>query len=365
MGGEGFGFGIIGCGWVAPSHAVGVRALATDDVALVAVADRDVARAEELAGRFGSPAVHADYRELLARDDVDAVSICLPDALHRDAALAAAEAGKHVLCEKPLAIDLAEALEMVDAFGERGLSLGLVMNHRFAPDNLRVHRAIQDGAIGDVAIVGVLHSSSLTGNEDGSSPWRGRRGGAAGGVLATQAIHFLDLLLWFAGPARAAKAWTQTLVRTDLDYEDTAALTLTLESGALATLVTTNVAPVEDDYRGTRIDVHGTEGFFVLEGDVLRDHAVREGYRLPEVHLPPPPAEAESLFGLGHVYEIAEFVRSIRERAQPPVPGVDGAHLMAVLAAAYTSARDDREAEVFHVGDAYSSSKPRQKETHA
>ncbi len=62
MGGEGFGFGIIGCGWVAPSHAVGVRALATDDVALVAVADRDVARAEELAGRFGSPAVHADYR---------------------------------------------------------------------------------------------------------------------------------------------------------------------------------------------------------------------------------------------------------------------------------------------------------------
>ncbi len=254
---------------------------------------------------------------------------------------------------------------MVEAFGERGLSLGLVMNHRFAPDNLRVHRAIQDGAIGDVAIVGVLHSSSLTGNEDGSSPWRGRRGGAAGGVLATQAIHFLDLLLWFAGPARAAKAWTQTLVRTDLDYEDTAALTLTLESGALATLVTTNVAPVEDDYRGTRIDVHGTEGFFVLEGDVLRDHAVREGYRLPEVHLPPPPAEAESLFGLGHVYEIAEFVRSIRERAQPPVPGVDGAHLMAVLAAAYTSARDDREAEVFHVGDAYSSSKPRQKETHA
>jgi predicted dehydrogenase len=362
---EQLGYGIIGCGWVSPSHAVGVRALAAEDVALVAVADADLARAEELAQRYGSPAVHSDYRELLARDDVDAVSICLPDALHREAALAAAEAGKHVLCEKPLALDLAEALEMLDAFGERGLSLGLVMNHRFAPDNIRVRRAIREGAIGEVAIVGVLHSSSLTGNEDGSSPWRGRRGGAAGGILATQAIHFLDLLLWFAGPARAVKAWTQTLVRTDLDYEDTAALTLALESGALATLVTTNVAPIEDDYRGTRIDVHGTAGFFVLEGDVLRDHAVRAGYRLPEVHQPPPPAEADSLFGLGHLHEIAEFVRSLRERTPPPVPGVDGAHLMAVLAAAYTSAQDDRETEVFHVGDAYSSSKTREKETHA
>jgi predicted dehydrogenase len=350
------GYGIIGCGWVSPSHAVGVRALAGDGVRLVAVADADVTRAQELADRHGSPGVHDDYLELLARDDVEAVSICLPDHLHRDAAVAAAEAGKHVLCEKPLALDLAEAAEMVDVFEDRDLNLGMVMNHRFVADNIRVHRAVRDGAIGRILMAGVVHSSALTGNDDYSSPWRGRRGRAAGGILATQAIHFLDLLLWFAGPVSAVKAWTRTLVRTELDYEDTAALALTLRSGGLATLVTTNGTPIMDDLSGTRIELHGTEGYFVVEGDELRDHAVKAGYQLPDVDLPPPPAEADALFGLGHIYEIAEFVRSIREGAAPPVPAIDGAHLMAVLSAAYTSAHEDRELTVLDFGDAYGAS---------
>jgi predicted dehydrogenase len=357
------GYGIIGCGWVSPSHAVGVRALAGDGVRLVAVADADVSRARELAGRYGSPHVHDDYLELLARDDVGAVSICLPDHLHRDAAVAAAEAGKHVLCEKPLALDLAEAAEMVDAFEARDLNLSMVMNHRFAPDNIRVHRAVRDGAVGQILMASVVHSSALTGNDDYSSPWRGRRGRAAGGILATQAIHFLDLLLWFAGPVAAVKAWTETLVRTELDYEDTVALALKLASGALATLVTTNGTPIMDDLSGTRIELHGSEGYFVLEGDVLRDHAVRDGYDLPDVDLPPPPDEADMLFGLGHVYEIADFVRSIREGTDPPVPAVDGAHLMAVLSAAYASADEDRELPVLRFGDAYgASSAPRKTE---
>ena len=361
---ERLGYGIIGCGWVAPSHAVGIRALAGEDVCLVAVADESVERARALADRYGSPDVHDDYLDLLSRADVDAVSICLPDHLHHEAALAAAEAGKHALCEKPLALDLAEAGEMVEAFERRGLSLGLVMNHRFAPDNLRVHRAIRDGAIGRILMAGVLHSSALTGNDDGSSPWRGRRGLAAGGILATQAIHFLDLLLWFAGPAIAVKAWTQSLVRTELDYEDTAALALRLDSGALATLVTTNGTPIMDDLSGTRVELHGSDGYFVLQGDVLEDHAVRSGYRLPANHLPPPPDEAETLFGVGHVYEIAAFVRSLREGIEPPVPAVDGAHLMAVLAAAYISAQDDREVQDLDFRDAYRSSIPAKKETH-
>ena len=360
---NGLGYGIIGCGWVAPSHAVGVRALAADGVRLVAVADADGKRARELAESYGSPEVYEDYRELLARDDIDAVSICLPDYLHREAALGAADAGKHVLCEKPLALDLDEATEMVTAFEGRGLELCVVMNHRFAPDNIRVKRAIDDGAIGRILMAGVLHSSALTGNDDGSSPWRGRRDRAAGGILATQTIHFLDLLLWFAGQAAAVKAWTQVLVRDELDYEDTAALAIRLSSGALATLVTTNGTPIMDDLSGTRIEVHGTDGYFVLQGDELRDFAVRDGYLMPDVVLPPLPAETEKLFGAGHIYEISEFVSSIRGGTQPPVPGRDGAHLMAVLSAAYASAREDREIPVLEIADAYEGSTPPKKET--
>jgi UDP-N-acetyl-2-amino-2-deoxyglucuronate dehydrogenase len=364
LGGDRLGYGIIGCGWVSPSHAVGIVGLAGEGVRLVAVADQDIERARALAKRHGSPDVHDDYRALLARDDVDAVSICLPDHLHYEAALAAAEAGKHVLCEKPLALDLAEAGEMVEEFERRSLSLGLVMNHRFTPDNMRVHQAIREDAIGRILMVGVLHSSALTGNDDGSSPWRGRRGLAAGGILATQAIHFLDLLLWFAGPAVAVKAWAQSLVRTDLDYEDTAALALRLESGALATLVTTNGTPIMDDLRCTRIEVHGTEGYFVLAGDVLEDHAMRPGYELPDIQLPPLPEAATQLFGAGHVHEIAAFVRSLREDVEPPVPAVDGAHLMAVLKAAYASAQNDLDVQDVEFRDSYRTSVPSRKETH-
>ena len=322
MGGEGFGYGIIGCGWVAPAHAWGVRALEPAGVRLVAVADQDVDRAERLAHDFNVPHVYADYHDLLRRPDVQAVSICLPDFLHCEATVAAAAASKHVLCEKPLARSLSEADGMIAACERRGVALGLIMNHRYFPDNLRTKRAIRDGALGRVLMGSVVHSSALTGDPSGTSPWRGRRGLAAGGILTTQAIHFLDLLLWFAGPARAVKAWTDRLVRDGQDYEDTAVLALQLRSGALATLATTNGAPITDDFTGTRLEIHGTEGYVVLEGDRLRLASVRSGYALQEIQLPPaPPGAGEVVFGLGHVYEVMDFVTAVRQGARPPVPG--------------------------------------------
>ncbi len=356
---DSFGYGIIGCGWVAAAHAWGVRALADEGVRLVAVADRDRARADALAARFGVDRVHEDYRDLLADDDVHAVSVCLPDFLHHDAVLAAAHAGKHVLCEKPLALTVEEADEMVTAFSDGERALSLVMNHRYGPDNMRVRRAVQDGALGRILMGSVLHSSALTGNDDGSSPWRGRRGRAAGGILTTQAIHFLDLLLWFAGPATAVKAWTDNLGRPELDFEDTAAVALRLRSGAMATLVTTNGTPIMDDFTGTRIELHGTEGHVMLEGDQLRLASFRDGYAPPEVHQPAPPDGADEIFGHGHIHEIADFVRAARGTGPVPVPGADARHLMAVLTAAYESAADHRDVELDFDALAYADASPR------
>lgn len=349
-----FGYGLIGCGWVAPAHAWGLRALADVGVRIVAVADKDVDRATHLAHDFDVPNAYRDYRELLERDDIHAVSVCLPDYLHREVAVAAAAAGKHVLCEKPLARDLTEADEMIVACERFGAALGVIMNHRYFPDNIRVKNAVRDGALGRVLMASIVHSSALTGDPSGTSAWRGRRGLAAGGILSTQAIHFLDLLLWFAGPARAVKAWTDTLVRREQDYEDTAAVALRLQSGALATLATTNGAPIADDFTGTRVEIHGTEGYAVLEGDRLRLVSTRAGAALPEIRLPPAPSGAGQIaFGLGHVYEIIDFVTAVRRGDRPPVPGSDGRHLLAVLSAAYTLARDGTEGQVARDPAAY------------
>jgi predicted dehydrogenase len=305
------------------------------------------------------PKVHTDYRKLLERDDIEAVSICLPDFLHAEAALAAAQAGKHVLCEKPLSLDVGSADTMLAACASAGVQLGVVMNHRYAPDNILSKAALRAGALGQLLIGDVIHSSSLTGDPDNTSPWRGRKGRAAGGILSTQAIHFLDLLLWFMGRAAAVQAYTATLLRHEQDYEDTVALAIRLESGALATLVSTNGSPITDDFTGTRVEVQGSEGYLALEGDELRTSAWRLDFEAPVVSLPSVPADTqEIIFGLGHVYEVMDFVRAVRRGAPAPVPGMDGRHLMAVLAAAYTSANERREVAITEPHDAYSDSSP-------
>ncbi len=341
------GFGIIGCGWVADAHAWGVKALAEEDVELVAVADRDLDKAQAVATRFDVAAVEADYIKLLDRDDIHAVSICLPDFLHAEAATAAAERGKHILCEKPLALDLASADAMVEACDSAGVNLGVVFNHRYFADNIRTRAAIADGALGNLLIGDVIHSSSLTGDPDNSSPWRGKQGKSTGGVLATQAIHFLDLLLWFLGPAASVQAFGTTLVREAQEHEDTFAMNLRLASGALATLITTNGSPITDDFTGTRVEIQGTGGYIALSGDEVTTWGLGDDYAPAQVDLPEvPEGSGEVVFGAGHVHEVIDFVRAIRRGKPAPIPGEDGRHLMAVLEAAYKSAREGGEVQI-------------------
>jgi UDP-N-acetyl-2-amino-2-deoxyglucuronate dehydrogenase len=357
--GDGFGYGIIGCGWVAPSHAWGVRSLADDGVRLVGIADQDGARAGEISGRFGASTTTPDYRELLADDAIHAVSICLPDHLHHEVVIAAAEAGKHILCEKPLSLTVDEADEMLAACERNGVRLGFVMNHRYAPGNILARRVVASGALGKPLISSALHSSGLSGDPRGPSPWRGRRRLSAGGVLSTQAIHFLDLLLWLGGPATAVRAVIDRLGSTDQDHEDTVGVVLTMRSGAFATLTATSASPIMDDLTGTRIELHGTGGYVVLDGDELRIAELADGPDLIPPQLPPIPAGTDGLvFGSGHVYEVMDFVRTVRRGGAAPIPGTDGRHLMAVIDAAYRSAVDGNAVEVDEPTTAYTEAAP-------
>lgn len=358
MADKSFGYGLIGCGWVASAHAWGVEAGSEEGVRLVAVSDLDLERATKLGNSFNAETVYEDYRDVLRRDDISAVSVCLPDFLHHQVVIEAAEAGKHVLCEKPLAMSVSEADEMLATCEAAGVKLGMIMNHRYAPDNIRTRHALRSGAIGDQLIGSIVHSSGLSG-PSGGSPWRGKMNRAAGGVLSTQAIHFLDLLLWFMGPVASVQAITDTLHSKTQDHEDTAVLALRMTSNALATLTTTNGSPIMDDFTGTRVEVHGTKGWVVLEGDVLRRFESTNGFTLPDIELPEVPAGASEIeFGLGHVYEVLDFIRAVRANTDLPVPGADGRHLMAVIESAYQSAVEGAAIEVSENHGAYSTSQP-------
>jgi len=357
--GDSYGYGIIGCGWVASSHGWGVRALADDGVRLACVADKDERRAHEIATRFGADRTVSDHAELLADDSIGAVSVCLPDHLHHDVVIAAADAGKHILCEKPLSLTVDEADDMLEACDRNDVRLGFVMNHRYSPGNIVARRAIASGALGRPLISSVLHSSGLSGDPNAASPWRGRRRLSAGGVLSTQAIHFLDLLLWLGGPASAVQAWTDLLGSADQDHEDTVGVTLKMATGALATLTATSASPIMDDFTGTRIEMHGTGGYLILDGDELRVADLADVPDLTPPSLPPTPAGSEEIvFGAGHVYEVMDFVRTVRRGDPAPVPGTDGRHLMAVIDAAYRSAAEGRAVDVDEPTTAYTVAPP-------
>jgi predicted dehydrogenase len=354
-----FGYGIIGCGWVASSHAWGIRAAEPEGVRLVAVADQELARADELAERFEAGRTTSDYRDLLDDDEIQAVSICLPDHLHHEVAIAAADAGKHILCEKPLSISVEQADDMLAACERNGVQLGLVMNHRYAPGNIVARRVVASGALGRPLIGSVVHASGLSGDPRGPSPWRGRNRLAAGGVLSTQAIHFLDLLLWLEGPVRAVHAWRDRVASPEQDHEDTVGMALQMRSGALTTLVATSASPIMDDFTGTRIELHGTGGYVLLDGDELRLADVGEEIDLTPPRLPPiPPGADEIVFGAGHVYEVLDFVRTVRAGGPAPIPGTDGRHLMAVIDAAYRSADGEGVVQVQEPTPAYTAAAP-------
>ena len=154
---EPIGWGIIGCGVIAPFHA---RAAAAAGARLVAVVDEVEERAAKLGAEFGVEAM-TDLAACLARPDIQAVSLCVPSGLHGAIGAQAAEAGKHVLCEKPIEITLAAADHLIATCRARGVKLGVISQHRFGPSMIRIREALAAGRFGRL-LFGGQTASSLT-----------------------------------------------------------------------------------------------------------------------------------------------------------------------------------------------------------
>ena len=167
---------------------------------------------------------------------LDAVTVCTPHTAHAEGVLAAARHGVHVLCEKPIAVSLDEADRMVEATAQAGVLFGVLFQRRFWPAAARIRRAIDDGRLGPPISGGVVARF----NRDAAyyaEPWRGRWDTEGGGVLMTQAIHHIDLLQWFMGPATRVTGRYATLAHQDfIEVEDTVGAIVEFASGGVATI---------------------------------------------------------------------------------------------------------------------------------
>lgn len=225
--------GIIGLGGISAAH---FRGFVTAGARVVAVADVNEAAVQARKLEWGIEKGYTDYRELLADPDVDAVSICAPNAVHHPATLAAARHGKHVLCEKPISLNLELAQEMIDACREAGVVFMVAHQLRSAGASLKARQLLQAGELGRVTFIRLRQAHDWGGASEVRESF-GRRANSGGGTLLDNGVHLMDLAHYFGGNVKEVFARTATL-KYDVEVEDIAVANLVFESGALGTIET-------------------------------------------------------------------------------------------------------------------------------
>jgi len=324
-------YAVVGCAGIGPTHAEAVERV--QDAELVACADLDADAAAEFADEYDCRA-YTDTAEMVADTDVDALSVCTPSGTHADVTVEAARAGAHVLCEKPLDVYVDRIDRMISVCEAEGVTLAGVFQKRTHESARRAKRAVDDGEIGEL-LLGDAHVKWFRSQEYyDSGGWRGTRD-MDGGVLLNQAIHNIDKLQWLAGGVEAVQASTGRLAR-DLECEDTAAITLEFENGALGTVSATAATKGGTD----RVELNGTEGSISLGPEGMRAFDVGTGEESQYG------AETESCglvtddeeWGVAHAAVVRDFVDAIESGGEPMAPAREAREAVDVILAAYQSA---------------------------
>jgi len=245
---------IVGCGKVAHLHAAALKRLAESE--FVAACDADPERARTFAGRYGV-CPFSECADMIAACGVEALVICTPHPLHAAPAVSAANAGVHVLVEKPLAASVADCDTMIEAARRNGVTLGVVSQRRFFEPVARMKAAIEAGKIGTPVLGTIAMYSWRDEAYYRSDPWRGRWDTEGGGVLINQSPHHIDILQWLLGPVEEVVGRWANFNHPYVEVEDTAVALLRFRNGALGSVVA-SLSQKPGIY--TKIHVHGSNG---------------------------------------------------------------------------------------------------------
>jgi predicted dehydrogenase len=345
------GFAIVGCGMIARFHA---RALAeVPDARLVALVSRSEASARAMAEQLGLDCTLATNLDaVLARPDVQAVIVTTPSGAHREPALAAARAGKHVVVEKPLEITTARCDQIIDACDRHGVKLCTIFPSRFGDANRALKSAVEAGRFGRLTLGETTCKWWRPQSYYDEGGWKGTRALDGGGALMNQAIHNVDLLLWMMGPVTHISGFTATLAHERIEVEDTAVACLRFANGVLGVIqATTSVHPGLPK----TIAVHGDKGTVVIEqDDILRweltpqtpeDEAIKARFA-QKTGASGGSSNPAAISHVGHARQLADFVRAIQTNSAPLVDGREGRKAVAVIEAIYQSAATGRTVEL-------------------
>ena len=347
--------GIIGTGKVGHLHAAELASNQKSE--FTSVLGRSPEKTNKFADQYGVKA-YTDLDAFLKKSGVEALCICTPHPAHRDPSVAAAEAGVHLLVEKPLASSLEDCDAILDAVEKSGVKLGMLCQRRFYEPCARVHEAIEAGKIerpilGTVTVLGWRDQDYYD-----SDSWRGTWKEEGGGVLVNQAVHQLDLLLWYMGPVAEVSGYWGNLNHPSIEVDDTAVASIRFKSGALGQVLVSN--SYNPAIHG-KVSVLGSNGSLVgvqtdggamfiagmskIEEPPLNDYWTVPGEesKLPE-WIKEDTAQFNRINAMEHYHalNIDDFLEAIIEDREPCVSGQAGRETVELFTAIYRSGRDGK-----------------------
>ena len=334
-------FGLLGCGRIAKRHSDLLGGNHIEGARLVAVCDPVRARADAIASKFGVPAQY-DIDDFLTRKDIDAVSVLTPSGMHPAHVIACARAGKHVVVEKPMALRLQDADEMIRACDEAGVKLFIVKQNRFNVPVVKAREALEAGRFGRLILGTVRVRWCRDQAYYDQDAWRGTWA-YDGGVLSNQASHHVDMLEWFFGDVVSVHARATTAL-AKIETEDTAVATLKFRNGALGIIeATTATRPA--DLEGS-LSILGEKGTVEIAGFAVNqirhwrfvDELPSDKDVIEKFSVNPP-----NVYGFGHQAYYQHVVDCLVHQRGALVDGLEGRKSLELISALYESIETGQE----------------------
>lgn len=330
--------GVIGTGRIGKLHLENLS-VRIPSAEVVAVADIFLEGAEEMAEKFAVKTVTRDYKEILSDKDVEAVVICSPTDTHAQYTIEAAEAGKHIFCEKPLDLSLGKIRMVLDVIEKTGVKLMVGFNRRFDPNYAKVQQIVRDGKIGEP------HILTITSRDP--SPPPAEYIAVSGGMFLDMTIHDFDMARYVVG-SEVTEVYAKTNVLVDQVFKqagdvDTAITVLHFENGAIGTIDNSRKAVYGYDQR---LEVFGSEGMVKIDNN---NHDTHTYFNEEGSHGPLPLDFFMDRYLESYAIEMEAFIDALINDKEVPVPGIDGLISVAIGLAAKKSAHENRPVKLSEI----------------
>ena len=334
-------FGIIGCGVIAFTHAKALAQLKQDGCTLYACCDILPQKADQFAADHGVPHVYYQYQDLLADPNVDIVCVCVPSGLHGQVVIDASNAGKAVVCEKPMEITPEKIDQVISVVQKNHTKMQCIFQRRLMPVAIALRELVKNGSLGRICMAEARLNYYRSQEYYNSAGWRGTWELDGGGALMNQGVHGIDLILWMLGDEIETVYGKAKTMSRSIPVEDTAAALLQMKSGAICVIEGTTTA--YPGYSST-FTIYGEKGTVSFDDQ----HIISWDF-IDQANAPTRPDLGDNVVGgasnpidignYGHICLLRDIAQAVREDRTPMLPPEEAALAVKVICSIYTSSR--------------------------